>query len=64
MIQLPNTLSLSHRQSLDLGSVTPASQAFVTAELASRIEQPLLLITPDTASAYRLEQELHFFAAG
>ncbi|WP_372877421.1 transcription-repair coupling factor [Spongiibacter marinus] len=64
MIQLPNTLSLSHRQSLDLGSVTPASQAFVTAELASRIEQPLLLISPDTASAYRLEQELHFFAAG
>ncbi|WP_372862000.1 transcription-repair coupling factor [Spongiibacter sp.] len=63
MIQLPDNLTLNATQSLDLGNISSASQALVSAELAAQLQRPLLVITADTASAYRLEQDLHFFAA-
>lgn len=45
-----------------LGKLPRAGYALAAAELARQHQRPLVLLTADTASAYRLEQELNFFA--
>ncbi len=61
MISLPKTSSLKAAYNHYWGSLPEASHALVIAKLLQRESRPLLLITPDTASAYRLEQALKFF---
>ena len=46
---------------LRLGSTLAATQSLALAEFAAAQNRPVLVITDNTASAYRMEQELHFF---
>lgn len=46
------------------GRLPGASLALAAVQVAAASEQPLLLVSDSMASAYRLEQELKFFAAG
>lgn len=55
-------LKLHPGRKLRLGSTQAAAQSLAVAEFAATQRRPLLLITENTASAYRMEQELRFFA--
>ncbi|MFT5606041.1 MAG: transcription-repair coupling factor (superfamily II helicase) [Paracoccaceae bacterium] len=46
---------------LRLGSTLAAAQSLAVAEFAAGQSRPVLLITENTATAYRMEQELKFF---
>ncbi len=47
---------------LRLGSTLAAAKSLAVAEFAASQQHPVVLITDDTATAYRMEQELRFFA--
>nr|MDT0253863.1 transcription-repair coupling factor [Endozoicomonas sp.] len=49
---------------LEWGNLSKAGPAFVIASAAVTDNHPLMVITPDSASANRLEEELAFFLAG
>ncbi len=49
---------------LEWGNLSQAGPALVIANAAKADNTPLMVITPDSASANRLEQELAFFLAG
>ncbi len=46
------------------GNLAKAGNAYIIAELAQQDSHPLLVITPDSSSANRLEEELGFFLKG
>ncbi|MBD2859095.1 transcription-repair coupling factor [Spongiibacter sp. KMU-158] len=60
-MSLPKISKLSPSYSHYWGQLPEPSHALVIAELAKQQAQPILLVTADTASAYRLEQGLRFF---
>src|SRR5690606_255012 len=51
-------------QKLTLGHLTGSSLSLVAARLTTQASRPVLLVTADTPSALRLEQELQFLLAG
>ena len=51
-------------EKLEWGNLSHAGPAFVIASTAIADNKPLMVITPDSASANRLEEELAFFLAG
>ncbi len=57
-------LQIRAGRKLRLGSAHAAAQSLAVAEIASQCSGPVVLITDNTATAYRMEQELHFFAQG
>ncbi len=63
MIELPAINTPPKVGVLRWGQCPSASHGLVAAELARSLNQPVLLLTADTASAYQLEQNLRFFAA-
>lgn len=63
MIELPAINTPPKAGVLRWGQCPAASHGLVAAELARSLNQPVLLLTADTASAYQLEQNLRFFAA-
>ncbi|MGL5041437.1 MAG: transcription-repair coupling factor, partial [Aeromonas sp.] len=50
-------------QKLTLGQLVGSSLSLIAARLTHQTQGPVLLITADTPSALRLEQELHFLLA-
>jgi transcription-repair coupling factor (superfamily II helicase) len=63
VIELPAINTPPKAGVLRWGQCPSASHGLVAAELARSLNQPVLLLTADTASAYQLEQNLRFFAA-
>ncbi len=55
-------LTLRKGLKLRLGSAHAAAQSLSVAEIAQNQASPLVLVTDNTATAYRVEQELRFFA--
>jgi transcription-repair coupling factor (superfamily II helicase) len=55
-------LQIRAGRKLRLGSAHAAAQSLAVAEIASQYNGPVVLITDNTATAYRMEQELRFFA--
>nr|WP_221200422.1 transcription-repair coupling factor [Litorivivens lipolytica] len=55
-------LQIRAGRKLRLGSAHAAAQSLAIAEIASQRQGPVLLITDNTSAAYRMEQELRFFA--
>ncbi|KEI71826.1 transcription-repair coupling factor [Endozoicomonas elysicola] len=64
MFQLTIPLPNHPGDKLEWGNLSQAGPAFVIASAAQADNHPLMIITPDSASANRLEEELAFFLAG
>lgn len=64
MLQLTIPLPIHPGDKLEWGNLSKAGPAFVIANAAVIDNHPLMVITPDSASANRLEEELAFFLAG
>ena len=59
---LANRLA-ADEEAISVGSLTGASKALFTAELAHLLQRPLVLLTPTSAEADSLARDLQFFAA-
>lgn len=57
------TVPLSYGDIRSYGSLPGCSPSLVLAELSTKLSAPLLLITPDSLSAQRLDDEIRFFSA-
>ncbi len=64
MFQLTIPLPNHPGDKLEWGNLSQAGPAFVIASAAQADNNPLMIITPDSSSANRLEEELAFFLAG
>lgn len=62
MIELPSAQTPATGKTLYWGQLPGAARSMAIAALAKQQAEPYLLITPDTATAYQIQQELNFFA--
>ncbi len=62
MLTIGLDLQIRAGRKLRLGSAHAAAQSLAVAEIAGQCSGPVVLITDNTATAYRMEQELRFFA--